>query len=740
MAQSLIIVESPTKIRTIRKILGKDYDIIASMGHVRDLPKTRLGVDIDNGFQPQYQIIKEKKAVIASIKKAAEKAEKILLAQDPDREGEAISWHIAALLNEKEDRIYRVLFNEITRRGVLEGIRNVDRIDTRKVNAQQARRILDRLVGYMVSPILWKTLAKGLSAGRVQTVALRLICEREDDILRFVPEEYWTITAHLEGRSGTPFKAKYIGAHGKKEKIRDEKGAKELLEVLRKKSYSVTGIKTGRKLKYPMPPFITSTLQQEAHRQFNYSGLRTMRTAQQLYEGVTISNKGTVGLITYMRTDSTRISSEAIGDARGWIEANHPHLLPRHGRSYKSRKKVQDAHEGIRPTSIDLTPSDVKADLTREQFRLYNLIWKRFVASQMEPAVLDQTTADISAGDHLFQAQGTVIHFKGFLEFTAERIPEEKQGMLPPLEKGETLILRDLTDEQHFTKPPPRYTEGTLIKTLEEKGIGRPSTYAAIVSTLLQRKYVNRVKKVFIPTDLGKTVHSLLVNLFPEVFNVTFTAEMESELDRIEAGDMEWVETLEKFYRPFSQILSKVDREKSSIKEELQEVTDVICEKCGANMVIKWGRHGKFLACPNFPECRNTRPIQDDSSEGERSIETDEKCDKCGAPMVVKTGKYGKFLACSNFPTCKNTRPYTIGIPCPREGCRGWIVERRSKSGRTYYSCSGYPECRFISWNKPLDRPCPHCGSRNTCLVNSRKGNNTGKCNTCKKTFAIDDG
>ena len=737
MGQSLIIVESPTKIRTIRKILGNKYDVRASMGHVRDLPRSKLGVDVEDNFRPHYNIIPGKKDAIDKIRKSAEKADRILLAPDPDREGEAISWHISTLLKGKEDRIYRVLFNEITRRGISEGMKNIGKIDIDKFNAQQARRILDRLVGYLVSPLLWKTLSRGLSAGRVQTVALRIICDREEEILAFVPEEFWIIAALLEGKSGVEFKAKYVGRNGVKEKIPDEKTTATLLEEIKRESFRIAKLETKRKEKYPYPPFITSTLQQEAHRRLNFSSSKTMRVAQQLYEGISIEGEGTTGLITYMRTDSTRISSEAIGHARKWIDANEPDLLPAHGRSFKSKKKIQDAHEGIRPTHVAIEPSKLKDDLTSDQMKLYEIIWRRFVACQMKPAVLDLTVADIQVGQFLFRAQGTVIRFPGYLRFTGEKAPEEKQGTLPLLEEGEHLTLNALESKQHFTKPPPRYTEATLIKALEEGGIGRPSTYAAIVSTLFLRKYVVKEKRSLVPTELGKAVTLLLVKIFPEVFNIKFTATMESDLDRVEAGEMDWREVLKTFYGPFSETLSKAQREKALIKKELQVSTDIRCEECGENMVIKWGKHGRFLACPNFPRCRNSKPLDTGGAEAVQA-QSGETCDKCGSPMVVKSGRYGKFLACSSYPGCKNTKPFTLGIACPEDGCSGSIVERRTKKGKPFYGCSRYPDCRFVSWNKPLDVPCPHCGVKTTYLVQSRNNDEkNGKCAACNKRFPL---
>ena len=696
-----------------------------------------MGVDVEEGFRPHYHIIPGKKDAIEQIRKSAEKADRILLAPDPDREGEAISWHISALLKGKEDRTYRVLFNEITRRGITEGMKNIGKIDIDRVNAQQARRILDRLVGYLVSPLLWKTLSRGLSAGRVQTVTLRMISDREEEILAFVPEEFWTITALLEGKSGVEFKAKYVGRDGAKEKVTDEETARSLLEEIEGESFRIEKLETKQKEKYPFPPFITSTLQQEAHRRLNFSSSKTMRVAQQLYEGISIRGEGTTGLITYMRTDSTRIASEAIGDARKWIGTNEPDLLPPYGRSFKSKKKIQDAHEGIRPTHVTLEPAELRDDLTRDQMRLYEIIWKRFLASQMKPAQLDLTVADIMAGAFLFRAQGTVIRFPGYLRFTGEKAPEEKQGILPSLEEGEDLALNALEPEQHFTKPPPRYTEATLIKALEEEGIGRPSTYATIVSTLFLRKYVVKEKRSLVPTELGKAVTLLLVRIFPEIFNVKFTASMESELDRIEAGEMDWKSVLETFYGPFAETLSKAQSEKALLKKELQERTEIKCEECGENMVIKWGKHGRFLACPNFPRCTNSKPLDADAAEP-APAQSGEACEKCGSPMVVKSGRYGKFLACSNYPGCRNTKPFTLGIGCPTEGCTGSVVERRTKKGRPFYGCSRYPDCRFVSWNKPLDIPCPHCDAKMTYQVKSRdKDENKGKCTVCNKHFPL---
>ncbi len=708
MGKSLVIVESPAKARTIKKFLGRDFNVLASVGHIKDLPKSRLGVDIEAGFKPHYVTIKGKAKTIAELKKAGKSAEKIYLAPDPDREGEAIAWHIADEVDKERKRTFRVLFNEITEKAVKEAIAHPTTLDRRKYEAQQARRILDRLVGYQVSPLLWEKVRRGLSAGRVQSVAVRRIVEREREIEAFVPEEYWSITAELEGgKEKTPFGAKLTKKNNKKIEIKNKEEAGAVLKELDGASFVVSEIEKKERKRNPPAPFTTSTLQQEAARKLGFTAKKTMLIAQRLYEGVDIGEEGPVGLITYMRTDSTRISEEAVEAARGFIlERYGPEYLPKKPKVYRTKKKTQDAHEAIRPTYFKYTPEKVKKYLTRDQWRLYQLIWNRFIACQMNPAVIDQTRVLISAGGYTFVATGSTVRFPGFTAVYEEGrdVEEEKEEKLPELSKGETLELKKLVPRQHFTQPPPRFTEATLVKELEEKGIGRPSTYAAILSTIQERGYVVKEGKALKPTELGFLVTDLLVKSFPRILDVEFTAHMEEELDMIEEGRLKWVNAIEEFYGPFRESLEKAKSEMKNVKTE-EVPTDIECELCGRKMVIRWGRKGKFLACPGYPECKNTRDFTTDE-EGrivvrEREEETRGWCPECGKPMVVKEGRFGRFLACSGYPECKTTMPLSTGIKCQAEGCDGELVERRTKKGRIFYSCSRYPECKYATWKLP---------------------------------------
>ncbi|MBD3181081.1 type I DNA topoisomerase [Candidatus Poribacteria bacterium] len=763
MPKSLIVVESPTKVKTITKFLGSNYTVKASGGHVRDLPQKKLSVDIENGFKPDYVIIDSKKKYVKQIKEAAKKASNIFLATDPDREGEAIGWHLAHELKNIKKPIKRITFNEITRDAVQEAIKKPGKIDQKLVDAQQARRVLDRLVGYQISPILGRTIKWGLSAGRVQSVAVRLICEREAEIESFIPEEYWSITAKLKGDKTDPFEAKLNKIGKKKAKVENEGQAKTIVKQSTDEDFIVDKIQRKERKRRPVPPFITSRLQQEAARKLRFTARKTMVIAQQLYEGLEIGDEGMVGLITYMRTDSTRVASEAINAVRDFISEKYgSEYLPGRPVTYKSRKGAQDAHEAIRPTSIARNPEDIKQFLNKDQLALYDLIWKRFVASQMKPALLDVTTIDIKAGKYIYRATGSIIKFQGFmsvyLEGKDDSPDDDKESILPELKQGQILELLGITPQQHFTQPPHRYSEATLVKALEEKGIGRPSTYASIISTIQSREYVIKEKNRFIPTEMGKMVNLLLVESFPEVLDVEFTARMESELDDIEDGKRKWVEVLEEFYGPFSKYLEKAPETIRSVKKDMEEVTDEVCEQCGKKMVIKWGRFGKFLACSGYPECRNTRELDDDEQGNDENNSIDEVCEKCGSPMVVKVGRYGKFLACSAYPDCKNTKQLkngekvedeptdevcekcgspmviktgrygrfmacskypkcktvksiSIGIDCPQEDCDGYLTERRGRGGRPFYGCSNYPDCKFAVWNKPVDKKCPECGA-----------------------------
>jgi DNA topoisomerase-1 len=718
MSKSLVVVESPTKVKTISKFLGKDYTVKASMGHIRDLPESGLSVDIENGFKPQYAIIESRKKIVSEIKKAADNVDNILIATDPDREGEAICWHLAHELEKSDKPISRVTFNEITKNAVVNAINHPGQIDQNLVDAQQARRILDRLVGYQISPILGKTIKWGLSAGRVQSVAVRLICERENEVLAFVPVEYWTIGALLKGENTSQFEAKLFEISDKKAKIDNGEQAKSILKDLDGKDYIVDKIDRKERKKNPVPPFTTSKLQQEAARKLRLPVKTTMRIAQGLYEGIDLGEEGAVGLITYMRTDSTRVANEAIESVRGFIGQSYgSDYLPDKPVHYQSKKGAQDAHEAIRPTYVEKTPSDIKKSLSQDQYELYDLIWKRFVASQMKPAIYDGTTIDIKAEKYTFRATGSIIKFKGFMSVYMEGVDEEsdedKEAILPELKVGQKLQLINLVPEQHFTQPPPRYTEATLVKTLEEKGIGRPSTYASIISTIQDREYVKKDQGKFFPTEIGILVNNALLKSFPDVMNIEFTAKMETELDDIEEGKINWVKVLENFYKPFSQALEKAPDNIKAAKKDMEETTDEVCDLCGKSMVIKWGRYGRFLACSGFPECRGTKQLNGKESTPVEPEPSDEICEKCGSPMVIRTSRYGsKFLSCSQYPKCKVTKPLSMGVECPKPNCGGYIAEKRSKRGKFFYGCSKYPECDFVSWNKPVNKTCPKCNAK----------------------------
>ncbi|MEE9613536.1 MAG: type I DNA topoisomerase [Thermodesulfobacteriota bacterium] len=703
MAKSLVIVESPAKARTLNKFLGKNFTVMASVGHVKDLPKSELGVDIENDFRPNYVKIKGKGKTLADLKKAGKKADKVYLAPDPDREGEAIAWHIAEEINGKKGSIFRVLFNEITEKAVKEAIENPTELDRNKFEAQQARRILDRLVGYQVSPILWDKIRRGLSAGRVQSVAVRLICEREEEIKAFKPREYWSIIADFE-----KFEAKLAKRDNKKIDVKNEDEAQSILKELKGAGFEITAITRKERKKNPLPPFITSKLQQEAARKLSYSAKKTMMLAQRLYEGIEMGDEGPVGLITYMRTDSPRVSNEALASVRGFIEKKYgADYLPAKPNFYKSRKGAQEAHEAIRPTYLKYTPEVVKPLLQRDQWRLYQLIWNRFVASQMRPALLDQTAVGITAGRYLFQANGSVVKFPGFTAVYEEgRDDETEEGekKLPVLGEGQALKPKEITPGQHFTQPPPKFSEATLVKQLEENGIGRPSTYASILSTIQDREYVVKEKNRLSPTELGFLVTNMLVEGFPKILDVEFTAHLEEELDSIEEGKTAWLDLMKEFYGPFKESLDKAKTSIKGVKGE-EVPTDITCDKCGKLMVIKWGRRGKFLACPGYPECKNTKDFKADESGKVEVVERVEEirgdCSKCGGAMVVKTGRYGRFLACSNYPDCKSTQPLSTGVPCPEEGCGGTLNEKQSKRGRLFYGCSNYPKCKYATWENP---------------------------------------
>ncbi|HDP67667.1 MAG TPA: type I DNA topoisomerase [Candidatus Marinimicrobia bacterium] len=709
MPKKLLIVESPSKARTIKKYLDRDFQVLASVGHIKDLPEKELGIDIARDFSLKYVTIKGKAKIIQQLKNAAQSADKVYLAPDPDREGEAIAWHIANSLQVSDHQILRVLFNEITYSGIQYGIKHPRKIDLNLVNSQQARRVVDRLVGYQVSPFLWKMLYRGLSAGRVQSVALRIICEREADIEAFVPREYWDLTADVKTVRDETFTAKCVKIDNKKPVIDNRQAAEEHLEILKNARFVVESVEAKEKFRSPAPPFITSTLQQEATKRYRFPSVKTMKIAQQLYEGVNVGGD-LVGLITYMRTDSVRISKEAITGIRKFIGMEYgAEYLPANPRYFKTKKKnVQDAHEGIRPTRFDLPPEKVDTYLTPDQKKLYRLIWNRFAACQMTPARYKQRNVDITAGSYLFRAGSSELIFDGYLRAWREESPEDSLSKLPTkLSKGEQLILLALHPEQKFTEPPTRFSEGTLIKELDSLGIGRPSTYASIVTTILTRKYVERVKGFLQPTELGRTVNKILVENMPDIFNVRFTARMEEELDEVEGNKKDWLTVIREFYKSFEKSLNKLDDKKKTIKAGLQEVTDEVCERCGRPMVIKWSKNGKFLACSGFPECRNTRPLDGDTPTQELP---EKRCPNCGGLMVVKQGRYGRFWACSNYPKCKTTEPFTLNINCPEPDCDGQLVEKRTGRGKTFYGCSNYPKCKFATWNEPIAQTCTNCG------------------------------
>ena len=738
---NLVIVESPAKAKTINKILGKEFTVKASIGHVKDLPGKELGVDVENNFKPHYVVIPGKEKIIKELKKASKEADKVYLAPDPDREGEAIAWHIAYEISDKKskslnEKICRIVFNEITERAVREAIKKPEKIDMNKVDAQQARRILDRLVGYGLSPLLWRKVRKGLSAGRVQSVAVKLIVDREREIEIFKSEEYWSISAEFEGSKSPRLWARLykIGQQSTTDNkflIPNGEIANKIVDDLRDKEFVLSKIERKQRKRMPHPPFITSTLQQEAARKLRFPAKKTMVIAQQLYEGIELGEEGAVGLITYMRTDSHRVAREAQDWARNLIEKVYgKEYRPEKPPFYKSKASAQEAHEAIRPTYPDKRPEAIKQFLSKEQYALYTLIWNRFISSQMSPAQLEQTIFSIDTGSPPipplvkggeggfaeFRASGTIIRFDGFMALYTEgkdETEEENGSILPALKEGEILNLLDLQPKQHFTQPPPRYTEATLVKALEEKSIGRPSTYAAILYTIQYRKYVQKTDGKFSPTELGLVVNDYLVERFPKLIDISFTARMEDELDRIEDGEMKWIKVINDFYNPFKSDLAEAVKTVGKVKPK-DIPTETICEKCGLPMVIRWGRHGRFLACSGFPKCKNAKPLPDSTEQkaqttGQITQQTEEKCDKCGSPMVIKSGRYGKFLACSRYPECKNTKPLSTGIKCPKDG--GDIVERRSKRGKLFWSCGNFPECKFASWYKPVPKKCPKCGA-----------------------------
>jgi DNA topoisomerase-1 len=767
MAKNLVIVESPAKAKTIGKYLGKNYTVKASLGHVKDLPKKNLSVDVENDFKPVYEVIEGKKKLIAELKTAAKGADAVYLAADPDREGEAICFHLQEELQDRKNgtKFFRVMFNEITKSAIQKAFETPLSVNLHLVDAQQARRILDRLVGYKISPLLWDKVRRGLSAGRVQTVALRLIVDREREIKAFIKKEYWSIDANLAGKKPPQLSAHLAKKNEENIEISNQAEADAIVSTLDGTNYVVRSVTNREKKRNPVPPFITSTLQQESARKLRFSVKRTMMLAQKLYEGVELGkDEGAVGLISYMRTDSTRVSADALEEVRGMIAERYGvDYRPEKPNFYKSKKDAQDAHEAIRPTSVLRTPENVASFLAEDEAKLYALIWQRFVASQMTPAVFDQTTIDVDAkgkdsADYIFRATGSVEKFNGFLRVYKEgkdakdEDDEEEKSKLPAVTQGEVLKFKAILPEQHFTEPPPRFTEATLVKELEADGVGRPSTYASILSTIQDREYVRKDGGKFTPTELGMVVTDLLLESFDDLFDTSYTARMEEELDSIEEGKLDWRTAMSDFYVRFEKDLEHAATHMTDIKR-MERPTDFVCEKCGKPMVIKWGKHGSFIACTGYPDCTNTREI---AEEGATEQDETVYCDNCGRPMVLKKGRFGQFLACSGYPDCKTTKQLgeaqkpkdvpldedcpqcggklvkkygrfgefvacgnypkckyvkqkTIGVKCPNCS-EGEIIERRSKRGKTFYGCNRYPDCDFVAWGKPIAEKCPDCG------------------------------
>jgi len=727
----LVVVESPTKVRTIKKYLGKNYNVAATVGHIKDLPAKEIGINIEEGFKPKYTNIPGKQKVIRSLKQAAGDSKDIYLAPDPDREGEAIAWHTAEILKKRGRRFHRVLFHELTKNAIHKAIASPEDLNRNKYEAQQARRILDRLVGYQVSPLLWRKVKGGLSAGRVQSVAVRIICDRELAIQAFESVEYWSITAHLEDNAPPPFTAKLVKKNGKKIKIPDEKESSSIVKDLAEEIFTVEKVQKKTTKRNPLPPFITSKLQQEAIRKLRFSAKKTMSIAQQLYEGIDLGPGEPEGLITYMRTDSTRIAKEAAFEALKLIrERFGEKYASEKPRFFKNRKKAQDAHEAIRPTSVFNTPEKVAPYLSKDQLALYRLIWERFVASQMKQALINKITVSVMAGSYLFTASGSSVKFPGFMALymsvdeEIESKSQKKKDDLPELDEGMVLKLNKLEPKQHFTMPPPRFSEASLVKELEENGIGRPSTYSNILSTIREKGYVDLIKGYFRPSELGFIVNDLLVESFPDLFDVEFTARMEDDLDRVEASEVNSLEILARFYDSFEKELEAASKDMLSLKA-VGMPTDLVCPKCNSKLTIRVGKNGHFLGCSRYPECTYTRNYTRDEKGVIHPVEppsdetSDRVCEKCGKSMLIKQGKYGTFYACSGYPECKNTQSVvsnnggqTTGVNCPEKDCGGTLVQRKSKRGKIFYGCSNFPDCTFAVWDKPVAKECPECGAK----------------------------
>jgi len=744
VAKPLLVVESPTKIRTINKYLGKQYKVVATVGHIRDLPPKELGIDVENDFKGTYINIKDKSKVIKNLKKEAGNATEIYLAPDPDREGEAIAFHTAQILKKKNRKFHRILFHELSKKGITQALLNPLELDEYRFDSQKTRRKLDRLVGYQLSPLLWRKVQRGLSAGRVQSVAVKIICDREREIRAFTPEEYWSITVDLEADMPPVFNASLTKIKGKKTKISNEAMALKVTEDLNKLPYVVDDVKKKQIKRNPLPPFITSKLQQDAINRLRFSAKKTMIVAQQLYEGIEIGTGGPEGLITYMRTDSTRIASDAAFEAMGFIEKKFgkEYTLPK-PRFFKNKKSAQDAHEAIRPTSVTITPGKIQNFLSKDQFKLYDLIWKRFVASQMAQAKIDQKTIVIKAGtDYQLSVGGSTITFPGFMKLYKidEKKSETPKQELPVLEKGAKLNKKKVHTKQHFTKPPARFSEASLVKELEENGIGRPSTYAAILSTIRDKGYVELIKRYFVPSELGFIVNDLLVDSFPEILTAKFTASLENNLDSIELGKKTSIEVLKEFYSPFKEKLDLADENMLNVKG-VGVKTDLKCPVCNKDLTLKIGKNGHFIACSGYPDCSFTSNYERDEKGNIKIIKKNidntkvKECAKCGKDMVLKDGKYGSFLACTGYPECKHTESINgdsngreIGMKCPVEKCSGSVVEKKSKRGKIFFGCNQYPDCTFATWDKPVDKKCPDCGSLYLLEKNTKKDGKFLKC------------
>lgn len=749
MSKSLIIVESPSKAKTINKYLGKNYTVEASVGHIKNLPKSKLGVDVENNYESVYVTIAGKEEVVDKLKKIASDAHAVYIATDPDREGEAIAADIASEIEPENKKLYRVLFHEITPTGVQEGMDNPRAIDKNLVESQRARRAMDRLVGYKVSPFLWKTVYYGLSAGRVQSVALRLICEREEEIQKFVPQEYWTVTGEFKTEKSEPFFAKLLRLNGKEPKISSQTDSETIVADIKNQRFAISDIQKKNVKRHPNAPFITSTLQQEAASRLRFTAKRTMMLAQKLYEGIDLGEDGTVGLITYMRTDSTRLSDDAVAAVREYIYSNYgAEYLPKEARVYKKGKASQDAHEAIRPTSIKFTPKSIKRHLEKDLYALYELIWNRFVACQMESARFEQITVDISGGNYIFRTTGSVPLFRGFLQ-VYDDVKEEKgiEDEEDPTSKipanlaiGQHAQLKQILPKQHFTKPPARYTESSLVKELEALGIGRPSTYAQIVATILDRKYVDQEDRKLKATPLGMTITGILKKSLPDIVNYKFTAKMEDGLETIASGENTYVQVLDEFYKPFHKDLELLDGQAGKIKKSLQQDAGEACDLCGKPMIIKWGRYGQFKACSGYPACKNRKPLEDETEKFQHMAGM--KCKVCGGDMVVKGGPFGAFMGCSNYPTCTNTQPITTGIKCPV--CKtGDIIESKTRRKRIFYRCSNNTTenktCEFISWDMPVEKECKNCKNPYLVKKSSKRKGDYLLCPSCKEEYYLEE-